>query len=267
MSCKISLAGVVLPKDFIQGLTEFQPKFASAGIQWKNYHISKLAEDTPLPVVVKFPYNHRPNTRTVYFLRAKWKRGKKGPGERTRRATLDHWELAFQPQRKVEDQEPEVKFNLHFLIHGHEQIPGFKKGLAPELDKVLRFCGVERRGLIYFMSTEIEPEYQLFNATLETVWEGPVVVQLAGKETDVPGGTKVVAPDADEQTKVVYDKRRNRDNQVAFCRYTRRVVGESIRSYEYFSLYDLNGEVNPDDVRHILTNDGLIAVDDELETA
>jgi len=263
MSRKLSLAGVVLPEDFIQGLTEFQPRFASAGIQWRNYHISALADGTLLPVVVKFPYNHQPNARTVYFLRAEWKQGEKAPKERRRRATLDHWELAFQPQRRGEGKE-EIKpqYNFYFLIHPHEQIPGFKKGSAPELNKVLRFCGVERRGIIYFMPVGVEPIVRLFDATLETLFEGPVVVQIVGEEQEVAGATKVIALDADEQERIVYDKRKNRMSQIARCVHTRRVVGESIRSYEYYALYDLNGEVNPDDVRHILTNDGVISVDE-----
>lgn len=117
--------------------------------------------------------------------------------------------------------------------------------------------GIQQQGCIWIASPgvyyrtrhEVQHDQLLFN--------GPVVVQIHGEEKRKPGAIAVrIGRDG-----AVYDRRDDRMSSFARAEHIRRTVGR--RTFEFFNLRDVSvAELRDDPPEFVLTNDGLVSVED-----
>ena len=237
-----------LSGEFIAGLTEFVPHNNNAEKKWINFHASKLCAGTLVPVVFKF--REAPDTSSIYEAVVSQKKHKSGD-----RSTLDHWEVKFYTVDKP------VENDFYFLAFNFGQEIVFEKDNKPTNELVVRFKGVEQKGLFFPMPIGKLPVYEIKNLTLQVIQDVPVVIRIEGVKSRLLRGERIEIPGRERNSNIVVYDHRTKDSQVAQCCHEKKIVDGS-REFEYYKLHDLvdNGQ----GVSHILTSDGISSVDEVL---
>jgi len=134
---------------------------------------------------------------------------------------------------------------------------GTDPAISPRAPFLQDFTGIKEQGCVWIAAPdrsyrtrhEVQHDQLLFN--------GPVVVQIYGEEKRKPGAIAIrIGRDS-----TVYDRRDDRMSSFARVEHIRRNVGR--RTFEFFNLRDVSvAELRDDPPEHVLTNDGLVAVEE-----
>jgi hypothetical protein len=116
--------------------------------------------------------------------------------------------------------------------------------------------GVKERGCIWIAAPGVEYRTRHQVQYDKVLFNGPTVVQLTGPERRIPGAIKI-----EVAAMTVFDRRNDRMSSFARAEHVQRTVGR--HSFQFVNLRDITvAELRDDPPERILTNDGLVSVED-----
>ncbi len=237
-----ALIGIRLSAGLCEALRHFVP--SSSGDEprsWDNYRTE--LNDGPMPVVYKFRCGVLPSASAVYdVIPRRCRRG--------RDSNIDKMELLFREQVQGEAEE-----ELRYWEHPTSQYAFFGEEAPSWLVRVQGQC---MRAVLY--TAPIGGSSEVGLRPDEEGEQFPVVVQLAGLTAEqTPNGSlryEIPGPDEDGQTWPLFDHRRNG------ARLSQFALVEIVRNRgEFINLRKWEGPREA--VRHMLTADGIISLDEE----
>ncbi|MBI2287897.1 MAG: hypothetical protein HYU83_02770 [Chloroflexi bacterium] len=239
-------------EQLISRLIECPSKHWGVGKEPKLSTFSLTKEEEMMPVKIKIRGRQKPVAGEVYrvLIASQWQENfvdeKTGINCRCRDLMVVRLYVnTFTPNKC----DGELRFNS-FPI-GSELLISPKPRFKEE------FEGVKERGCLWIAAPGVNYRVSPTRSYDRVVFNGPVVVSIAGQEKRKPGAIAVMVNGG----LVVYDRRSDRLSSFARAEHIRRTVGK--RTFEFVNLRDISmGELESESPERVLTNDGFEAVEE-----
>lgn len=239
-------------ENLIAQLIDCPPKHWGVGKKPELPTFSLKEEDEMMPVKIKIRGRQKPVAGEVYraIISSQWQEDfvdeKTGTECRCRDLVVVRlYTNTFTPNHY----KGELRFTSFPMEH--ELLISPKPSFREE------FNGLKERGCLWIAAPGVNYRVTPMHCYDRVVFNGPVMVSVAGPEKRKPGSIAVQVNGG----LVVYDRRTDRLSSFARAEHIRRTVGK--RTFEFVNLRDISlGELDGELPERVLTNDGFEAVEE-----